>query len=132
MRLALLAAVTVLLAACATVETQLRELAVGISKDEVVRRVGKPKLAYAPVTTRSGQQVQVVEYDVGGGASSGGSGMLGTVGLLSGGAGGGGSAAARNDRVWLTFVDGKLTQRTPAGDWRRERDRLRTARFPAR
>ena len=129
----LLPIVTVLvLGACATVESQLRELPVGISKDEVVRRVGKPDLSYATVTTRGGQRVQVVEYDVGGGSSSSGSGMLGTVGLLSGGAGGGGSAAARNDRVWLTFVDGQLTQRTPAGDWRRERERLRTARFPAR
>lgn len=121
---------SLLLAGCATDSSNLSEVSLGMTKQEVRERLGSPTVARGALTNKYGQTVEVLEYklamptDETVGSVVGKSAM--TVITL-----GVGAVAFRGERrdFWLYFHDGKLVQWGQAGDWRKEADRIYEYRF---
>ena len=121
---------TIFMVGCATDSSNLSEVSLGMTKQEVRERLGSPTVARGALTNKYGQTVEVLEYklamptDETVGSVVGKSAM--TVITL-----GVGAVAFRGERrdFWLYFHDGKLVQWGQAGDWRKEADRIYDYRF---
>jgi len=127
---ALILLISIFMAGCATDSSNLSEVSLGMTKQEVRARLGSPTVARGALTNKYGQTVEVLEYklamptDETVGSVVGKSAM--TVITL-----GVGAVAFRGERrdFWLYFHDGKLVQWGQAGDWRKEADRIYEYRF---
>ena len=127
---ALILLLSIFMAGCATDSSQMSEISLGMTKQEVRERLGSPTVARGALTNKYGQTVEVLEYklamptDETVGSVVGKSAM--TVITL-----GVGAVAFRGERrdFWLYFHDGKLVQWGQAGDWRKEADRIYEYRF---
>ena len=117
---------------CATVRTPdaFDKASVGMSKSEIIKKVGRPAIVRGIIKNKDCQTVEVWEYKVGKGKCfrdvvsdamftfmSAGS---GAPILLS---------AAPTDRYWFYFIDGEFAGWSKAGDWARDSDKLYDMKF---
>lgn len=115
---------------CATDSSNLSEVSLGMTKQEVRERLGSPTVARGALTNKYGQTVEVLEYKLAMPTDE-------TVGTVVGKSAmtvitlGIGAVAFQGERrdFWLYFHDGKLVQWGQAGDWRKEADRIYEYRF---
>jgi hypothetical protein len=118
------------IAGCATDSSNLSEVSLGMTKQEVRERLGSPTVARGALTNKYGQTVEVLEYKLAMPSDE-------TVGSVVGKSAltvltlGMGAAMFKGERrdFWLYFHDGKLVQWGQAGDWRKEADRIYEYRF---
>jgi hypothetical protein len=121
---------SVFMAGCATDSSQMSEISLGMTKQEVRDRLGSPTVARGALTNKYGQTVEVLEYTLAMPSDE-------TVGTVVGKSAftvltlGMGAAMFQGQRrdFWLYFHDGKLVQWGQAGDWRKEADRIYEYRF---
>lgn len=118
------------LTGCATDSSNLSEVSLGMTKQEVRERLGSPTVARGALMNKYGQTVEVLEYKLAMPTDE-------TVGTVVGKSFmtvftlGAGAMAFKGERrdYWLYFHDGKLVQWGQAGDWRKEADRIYEYRF---
>lgn len=121
---------SIFMAGCATDSSQMSEINLGMTKQEVRERLGSPTVARGALTNKYGQTVEVLEYKLAMPSDE-------TVGSVVGKSAftvltlGMGAAMFQGQRrdFWLYFHDGKLVQWGQAGDWRKEADRIYEYRF---
>jgi hypothetical protein len=121
---------SIFMAGCATDSSQMSEISLGMTKQEVRERLGSPTVARGALTNKYGQTVEVLEYKLAMPSDE-------TVGSVVGKSAftvltlGMGAAMFQGQRrdFWLYFHDGKLVQWGQAGDWRKEADRIYEYRF---
>jgi len=117
---------------CMTTSTRkLREISLGMTKDEVVKRLGEPTAVRGAIRNMHDQNIEVWEYRLSksqagkfwGGLSA----SILTFGVYT--------PAAYQDsqsditNFWLYFYDDKLVQWGQAGDWKKEADRIYEINF---
>jgi hypothetical protein len=96
---------------CATPRSSLKQVSLGMTKEEVIKSIGEPEVRRGAITNKFGQVIEVWEYRI-----------LAKGKLLD-------IMAWDADDYWFYFVEGKLIQWGKAGDWRREADRIYEIRF---
>jgi hypothetical protein len=127
---ALMLTLAIFMVGCATDSSNLSEVSLGMTKQEVRQRLGSPTVARGALTNKYGQTVEILEYKLAMPSDE-------TVGSVVGKSAmtvitlGVGAVAFRGERrdFWLYFHDGKLVQWGQAGDWRKEADRIYEYRF---
>lgn len=123
----------VLLAGCksdSVPSQRLETISLGMTRQEVVTRLGSPRVVRGSVQNKFGQVIEVFEYRFTMPVDDG-SGMkvskrvftVATVGL------GALVLDGESREYWLYFHDGKLVQWGEAGDWNREADRIYQFKF---
>jgi hypothetical protein len=117
---------------CATLKSEkaLERTAIGMSRCDVIKNLGRPTLVRGVVKNEAGDMIEVWEYRVGMGkkfqqvvtetAFTAMTAGAGAPELLS---------SAETDRYWFYFVKGSLIGWGRAGDWERDRDRIAVMRF---
>jgi len=111
---------------------RLETISIGMTRQEVVARIGQPRVVRGSIQNKFGQVVEVYEYRFTMPVDDG-SGMkvskrvftVATVGL------GALVLDGESREYWLYFYDGKLVQWGEAGDWTHEADRIYQFRFGA-
>ena len=98
----------VVFTACASTELTLGQLHVGMSRDEVLERMGQPYVVQGSIKNRDGQAVEVWEYWL-------------KHNILD--------DDQTANLYWVYVVDNRLAQWGRAGDWQREADRIYEMRF---
>lgn len=131
MRRAKLSATIILLifvAGCASnvpQSTSLRQVALGMSKGEVVNALGEPAVARGAIRNKYNQVIEVWEYTFALPSKDSTGQTAGKVALtvLTLGIG---AATFRHDTkdYWLYFLDNTLVRWGEAGDWEREPERI--------
>jgi len=109
---------------------RLESISIGMSRQEVVARMGQPRVVRGSVQNKFGQVVEVLEYRFTMPVNDG-SGMkvskrvftVATVGL------GALVLDGESREYWLYFYDGHLVQWGQAGDWSREAERIYQFKF---
>jgi hypothetical protein len=118
------------MAGCATDSSNLSEVSLGMTKQEVRERLGSPTVARGALTNKYDQTVEVLEYKLAMPSDETVGSVVGKSALtvLTLGMGATMFKGERRD-FWLYFHDGKLVQWGQAGDWRKEADRIYEYRF---
>jgi len=118
-----------LLTGCATSTRNLREVSLGMSKNEVVDVLGEPKAARGAIYNKYDQVIEVWEFELavpddGREIAKDSVLTLVTLGLAA-------PAFFIHDTkpYWLYFLDARLVQWGEAGDWPAEADRIYEVRF---
>lgn len=120
------------LSACAhTIKRKsLMSVSIGMSKEQIINKLGEPTIFRGSMINKYGQVVEVFEYEVDTGKDSRQvvSEVLFTFSTLGFGA----PILASKGRVvafWFYFHDDKLVQWGRAGDWQRAADAIHEIRF---
>ena len=103
--------VAVAVSACATRQNVLSRISLDMTKEQVIQNAGEPQVVRGAIRTRSGEVVEVWEYE-----------LYQYAGAMRG-------VSPYYRTYWLYFVDGTLFQWGEAGDWAREADRIYELRF---
>lgn len=85
------------------------KVSIGMDKNQVMKKLGKPAIIRGASQDKSGQIIEIFEYDV---DSSSFWDSIKTI-----------------DSYWLQFCDGKLTQWGKIGDWKKEADHISEIRY---
>lgn len=109
---------------------RLETISIGMTRQEVVKRLGQPRVVRGSIQNKFGQVVEVYEYRFTMPVDDG-RGMkvskrvftVATVGL------GALVLDGESREYWLYFHDGKLVQWGEAGDWSHEADRIYQFKF---
>jgi hypothetical protein len=125
--MAVLAISCLVVSGCATVRSakEFENASIGMSKLDVIKKVGRPAIVRGTLKNKDGETVEVWEYKAGKGKdlqqvfteivfavmSAGSGAPL----LLS---------AAQTDRYWVYFINGAYAGWSHAGDWARDQDKL--------
>lgn len=131
MRQILIVAVTIaafLTAGCAgntPNSSQLRQISLGMSKNEVVNSLGEPAVVRGSIRNKFGQVIEVWEYKFSLPSSDSAGQVAGKAALtvITFGIGAATFKSEKKD-YWLYFQDNKLAQWGEAGDWKKEPDRI--------
>lgn len=115
------------LVGCASVQhtKKLRQISLGMSKDEVMEELGEPSVVRGAITNKFNQTVEVWEYRMDKGKTGKRVGAevtatLVTFGILAPVL----FSSGEIQDYWLYFYDNKLVQWGQAGDWKAEADRI--------
>lgn len=114
---------------CASSAKRLATIELGMTKDEVIKKLRKPKFVRGAIFNKFGQRIEVLEYDLAVPKSSGersrevgmtvaSFGILLPVMLVG-----------KTETFWLYFADSKLAKWGKAGDWKAEADSIYELRF---
>jgi hypothetical protein len=127
---AIMLMLTIFMVGCATDSSNLSEVSLGMTKQEVRERLGSPTVARGALMNKYGQTVEVLEYKLAMPTDETVGSVVGKSALtvLTLGVGAAMFQGQRRD-FWLYFHDGKLVQWGQAGDWRKEADRIYEYRF---
>jgi hypothetical protein len=120
------------LSGCATVRTEkaFDRASTGMSKAEVIKKVGRPAIVRGIIKNKNCETVEVWEYKVGKGKDFEQVATETVFTVMSAGAGAPLLiSAAETDRCWVYFVDGKFAGWSRAGDWARDTDKICEMRF---
>lgn len=109
---------------------RLETISIGMTRQDVIARMGQPRVVRGSVQNKFGQVVEVLEYRFTMPVNDG-SGMkvskrvftVATVGL------GALVLDGESREYWLYFYDGRLVQWGQAGDWSREAERIYQFKF---
>jgi hypothetical protein len=127
-----LAAGCIVLCGCAAIKSEeaFDRASTGMSRADIVKRVGHPSIVRGIIDNEYGQKVEVWEYKVGKDkrfeqvmtetaftALTAGSGFEVLI------------SSAETKRYWVYFIDNKFTGWGLAGDWHRDADKIRQIRF---
>lgn len=121
-----------LLCGCATVRTPdaFDNASVGMSKSEVIRRVGRPAIVRGIIKNSNCDTVEVWEYKVGKGKCFQQVASEAVFTVMSAGSGAPELiSAAETGRYWFYFVNGKFAGWSKAGDWARDREKIYDMKF---
>jgi len=131
-RLFVLLVVGLIISGCATLRSTrvLQKVSLGLSKQETIEKIGRPKIVRGILRNKYGETVEVWEYRLDKGKSDAQRGIEGgliisSMGLMSP------LLLLRGDvqNYWLYFVDDELVRWEPAGDWEKEANRIYDIRF---
>ncbi|MBP7056409.1 MAG: hypothetical protein KBB52_06130 [Candidatus Omnitrophica bacterium] len=128
-------AVCLLTSGCGTIRSEriAENVPLGVSKNDVIKKVGHPAIVRGAFSKDDGEKVEVWEYKVGRGKSF--EKVFGEAAYTAFTIGSGGQvlvSAADTGRIWVYFVSDKFAGWTPAGDWARDTERMRQMRFNTR
>lgn len=133
LKLFLIIGLCISLVGCATTR-RLQQISLGMTKDEVVTKIGNPTVVRGCITNKHGQVVEVWEYNlrvkqVGVGEVVGKTFLaICTLGISLAISHPRERGAEKRD-YWLYFINDKLVQWGQAGDWKTEADRIYEFRF---
>ena len=105
--------------------SQLRQVTLGMTKDEIIGALGEPAVARGSIRNKFNQVIEVWEYTLALPSTDSAGQVVGksaftciTFGM--------GAATFRPEKknYWLYFLDNKLVQWGEAGDWRKEPERI--------
>lgn len=117
----------ILLAGCATPAKHMTRISLGMSKEQVVQKLGNPTVARGAIRNKFDQTVEVWEYRLALPEDKVGRKTVLTIGTLGIG------ALSFVDRdmkdYWLYFVEDKLVRWGEAGDWEREASQIYEFKF---
>lgn len=116
--------------ACATPAARLQTISLGMTKQEILERLGEPTVARGAIKNKYDQAVEVWEYKLALPTEDSAGEIIGKsfLTLFTFGMGAATFKGKRNN-YWLYFVSDQLVQWGQAGDWRREADRIYEIRF---
>jgi len=120
------------LSGCATVRTDeaFEKASKGMSKADVIKKVGRPAIVRGIIKNKDCQTVEVWEYKVGQGKKFEQVATETVFTVISAGAGAPLLiSAAETDRRWVYFVDGKFAGWSRAGDWGLDSCKIYEMRF---
>jgi hypothetical protein len=129
--IALLAAGCLILNGCAALKSEkaFEGASGGMSKADIVKRLGHPTIIRGAIKNQRGETVEVWEYKVGKGKDFE---QVMTETAFTGMTLGAGSpilfSAAETDRYWVYFFDGKFAGWGRAGIWEKDADKIRRLR----
>jgi outer membrane protein assembly factor BamE (lipoprotein component of BamABCDE complex) len=114
--------------ACASTlqkSSQLRQVSLGMSKDEIIGALGEPAVARGAIRNKFNQVIEVWEYTLALPSKDSAGQIVGksvltfiTLGM------GAATFQPEKKNYWLYFLDNKLVQWGEAGDWRKEPERI--------
>jgi len=122
----------VLIGGCAALPKakNLKYVSIGMGKNEVVQKIGEPRVCRGSMVNKSGQIIEVWEYSLELASQDSAGETIGkfcatvcTFGIAAM------DFAAPQKNYWLYFIDDKLVQWGEAGDWNVERDRIYRIEF---
>ncbi|HLA27594.1 MAG TPA: hypothetical protein VJZ49_06840 [Syntrophales bacterium] len=105
--------------------SQLRQVTLGMTKDEIIGALGEPAVARGSIRNKFNQVIEVWEYTLALPSTDSAGQVVGksvltfiTLGM--------GAATFRPEKknYWLYLLDNKLAQWGEAGDWRKEPERI--------
>lgn len=115
---------------CVKSTNSLRQISLGIDKQQVEERLGEPSVARGAILNKYGQTIEVWEYvlalpsdDSAGDVVAKSILTVGTLGMAAG------TFKTKRENYWLYFNNGQLVQWGKAGDWKKEADRIYEIRF---
>jgi hypothetical protein len=124
-----------LLSGCATVRSakEFENASIGMSKYDVVKKVGRPAIVRGTLKNKDCETVEVWEYKAGKGKDLQ---QVSTEMVFTFMSAGSGAplliSAAETDRYWVYFINGAYAGWSRAGDWARDQDKLRDMQFRPR
>jgi hypothetical protein len=105
--------------------SHLRQVSLGMSKEEVVSVLGEPMVARGAIRNKYNQVVEVWEYTLALPSKDSAGQIAGKTALTIFTLGMGAAAfRAEKKDYWLYFLDDKLVQWGEAGDWKKEPQRI--------
>lgn len=117
-----------LVGGCATVKSakEFENVSVGMSKFDVIKKLGRPAIVRGTLEDKEGEIIEVWEYKAGKGK---GFQQVSTEIVFTVMSAGSGAplllSAAETDRYWVYFTNGAFSGWSRAGDWARDREKLR-------
>lgn len=114
----------ILLVGCATRAKRMTRISLGVSKEQVVQKLGDPTVARGAIRNKFDQPVEVLEYRLALPEDAGAKVAFTTATFEIG-------AFVHRDmnNYWLYFVEDKLVRWGEAGDWDREASQIYEFRF---
>ena len=112
---------------CATVRSakEFENASIGMSKLDVIKKVGRPAIVRGMLKNKDGETVEVWEYKVGKGKDLQ---QVSTEIVFTVMSAGSGAplllSAAQTDRYWVYFINGAYAGWSHAGDWARDQGKL--------
>lgn len=110
---------------CATSSKNLRNISLGMTKNEVIENLGEPTVSRGAIKNKYNQVVEVWEYTLALPTHDSPGQIVGksvfTVITLGMGAA---TFSGERKNYWLYFLDSKLVQWGEAGDWSKEPERI--------
>ncbi|MDD5422342.1 MAG: hypothetical protein PHT32_02830 [Candidatus Omnitrophica bacterium] len=117
---------------CATMKSEkaFESASMGMSKADVIKKVGSPAVIRGAIRNEAGEKVDVWEYRVGKAKSFE---QVTTESFFTAMTAGAGApillSSADRDNYWFYFVDGKFAGWGRAGDWGRDGEKIRGMTF---
>ncbi|MFA4981627.1 MAG: hypothetical protein WC592_04070 [Candidatus Omnitrophota bacterium] len=117
---------------CATMKSEkaFESASIGMSKADVIKRVGPPALVKGYIKNTAGENIEVWEYRVGKAKSFE---QVTTESFFTAMTAGAGApillSSGDRDNYWFYFVDGKFAGWGRAGDWDRDGEKIRGMTF---
>lgn len=130
--MAALAISCLIMSGCATVKTakEFENASIGMSKLDVIKKVGRPAIVRGTLKNKDGEIVEVWEYKVGKAKDLQ---QVSTEIVFTVMSAGSGAplllSAAETDRYWVYFINGAYAGWSHAGDWARDREKLHDMYF---
>jgi hypothetical protein len=119
----------IFLTSCATTTRGLREVSLGMSKDDVATVLGEPVAARGAIRNKYDQVIEVWEYRLAVPDDGAEIARKSTITLITLGFGAPVFLQHEKREYWLYFHDAVLVQWGEAGDWPAEADRIYEIRF---
>ena len=130
LRIFLSIVVSFILSGCVTSSSHLKEISLGMSKQEVTSVLGDPAVARGAVRNKYGQVVEVWEYTLALPSKDSPGEIAGktvmtvfSLGIFAG------EFKGERKNYWLYFVNNELVQWGEAGDWKKEPERIYDFQF---